>query len=137
VLDLFARKIVGWSVSDHMPATLVIEALEMAVSTRRPSSGLIFHSDRGVQYASREFKAALSAHGMLQSMSRIGNCWDNACAESFFSIMKEEMNIEEFIDLPDAVTQIFEYVELFYNSRRMHSTIGYISPNEYEKRQAA
>ncbi len=133
VLDLFARKIVGWSVMDTMPAGLVVSALSMAVQVRDPSPGLIFHSDRGVQYASREFRASLKKYGMIQSMSRKGNCWDNACAESFFSLMKEELGIEEFADLADARRQLFEYIELFYNSKRIHGTLDYLSPNDYEK----
>ena len=137
VLDLFARKIVGWSLMDQMPAALAVAALEMAVASRRPARGLIFHSDRGVQYASCEFRAVLEKHGMTQSMSRKGNCWDNACAESFFSLMKEEVGQEEFDDLADARGQLFDYIELFYNAKRIHGTLDYMSPNQYEKEHVA
>ncbi|MBZ0214511.1 MAG: IS3 family transposase, partial [Nitrospirae bacterium] len=137
VLDLFARKIVGWSVMDQMPAGLVVSALEMAVASRNPSRGLVFHSDRGVQYASSEFRCALRQQGMIQSMSRKGNCWDNACAESFFSLMKEELGPDEFADAGHVRLHLFEYIELFYNPIRIHGTLDYMSPNEYEKRYVA
>lgn len=137
VLDLFARKIVGWSVMDEMPARLAVSALEMAVAIRNPAPDLIFHSDRGVQYASREFRSRLKENGMVQSMSRKGNCWDNAPAESFFSLMKREIGIKVFADLEEARRHLFEYIELFYNSKRLHGTLGYMSPNQFEKLKAA
>lgn len=137
VLDLFSRKIVGWAVDDCMPAGLVVSALEAAVATRAPQPGLIFHSDRGVQYASREFRAALKTHRMKQSMSRKANCWDNACAESFFSILKEQLGATRFSHLEEARHCLFDYIELFYNPIRVHGSIEYMSPNEYENMMVA
>lgn len=137
VLDLFSRRVVGWSVDDRMPAQLAVSALTAAVVRRRPPAGLIFHSDQGVQYASRAFRLQLRRHRMVQSMSRRGNCWDNACAESFFSILKEGIGTDEFVDVDHAREVVFEFIELFYNARRVHGSIGFKSPNEFEVLSAA
>jgi putative transposase len=133
VLDLFSRRIVGWSMSQRIDRHLVIDALEMAVSNRRPPPGLIHHSDRGSQYASNEYQALLKEHGMVCSMSRKGNCWDNAVMESFFRSLKTELVYhEDFATRAEARAAIFEYVEVFYNRIRLHSSLGYLSPVHYE-----
>lgn len=137
VLDLFSRRVVGWSLDDRMPAELAVSALKAAVAKRQPPAGLIFHSDQGVQYASRAFRLELRRHRMVQSMSRRGNCWDNACAESFFSILKEGVGTDEFRDVGHARATVFEFIELFYNARRVHGSIGFSSPNEFEVLAAA
>jgi len=138
VLDSFSRKVVGWSMAEHMEASLVMDALRMALGRRpdRPSH-LVHHSDRGSQYASTAFRKLLSASGIECSMSRRGNCWDNAMAESFFAtIKKERIHHELYRTREDAIASIFEYIETFYNPERRHSSIGYVSPNEYEREHA-
>lgn len=137
VMDLFSRKIVGWSMKDSMEAEICISALRMAVHSRISEEGLIFHSDRGVQYASREFREELKMHGMIQSMSRKGNCWDNAVAESFFSILKNEMEFNVFLNSVEAKKYIFDFIEAFYNRKRTHSFLGYRSPDQFEKMTVA
>jgi len=133
VLDLFSRKVVGWSMKKHMETSLVLSALRMAYETRKPKPGLIFHSDRGVQYASIEFRQKLKEYHMSSSMSRKGDCWDNACAESFFSILKREFIYRlRFENQEDARLNIFEYIESFYNRQRIHSYLNYLSPEDYE-----
>lgn len=133
VLDLFSRKIVGWSMSCRIDRHLVIDALKMAVSNRRPPPGLIHHSDRGSQYASGDYQALLKEHGMICSMSRKGNCWDNAVMESFFHSLKTELvHHENFATRDEARAAIFEYIEVFYNRVRLHSSLGYLSPAHYE-----
>lgn len=133
VLDLFSRKVVGWAFDDHMRSSLLIDAFLMAVTTRKPAPGLIFHSDRGIQYAGRKFHKYAALYGVTQSMSRKGNCWDNSCAESFFrSIKTEFINKRRFLSMWDAKMSIFEYIESFYNTRRLHSHLGYKSPLEFE-----
>lgn len=135
ILDLYSRKVVGWWVSQRIDAQLVLQALFMALSTRLPPAGLIFHSDRGSQYASHELRSALANCHAVQSMSRKGNCWDNACAESFFKSLKVEwIGQSIFATRREARTAIFEYIEVFYNRRRLHSTLDYVSPEEYEQR---
>ncbi len=135
VLDLFSRRVVGWSMGSRIDAKLVLRAFSMAVTTRRPPVQLIFHSDRGSQYASQDFRDALSRCKARQSMSRKGNCWDNACAESFFKTLKVELIGDRiYATRQQAQTQIFEYIELFYNRERLHSTLDYLSPCDYEHR---
>jgi putative transposase len=133
VEDLFNRKVIGWSMSDAMPTELTTSALEMAVGRRNPSAGLIFHSDRGVQYASYKYQQLLRDKKMIQSMSRKGDCYDNACAESFFATLKKELiHGRKFKTRAEAKQAVFQYIEIWYNSRRLHSSLGYMSPNEFE-----
>jgi putative transposase len=133
VLDLFSRKIVGWSIGKTMTTQLTKSALKQAIGRRRPSEGLIFHSDRGVQYASYEYQQYMRENKIVQSMSRKGNCYDNACAESFFSTLKKDLiHGKKFRTREEAKKAIIEYIETFYNSYRLHSSLGYKSPNEYE-----
>lgn len=136
VLDLYSRKVVGWSMSSEMKTDLVLDALNMAVADRKPKPGLLFHSDRGVQYAAERFRARLKQLGMQQSMSRKGNCWDNACVESFFGTMKQEGCGILFKSRQEARVCIFDYIAGFYNPRRLHSTLGYLSPDRFERRVA-
>jgi putative transposase len=133
VLDLFGRKVVGWSMSHRIDRHLVMDALTMAVKNRRPPPNLIHHSDRGSQYASNDFQKLLDDHDMICSMSRKGNCWDNAVAESFFHSLKTELvHHEDFATREEARLAIFEYIEVFYNRIRRHSSLGYLSPADYE-----
>ena len=135
VIDLFSRKVVGWSMNDNMRVSLVNDALEMAIQRRNPPPGLIWHTDRGSQYASNNHKDLLKENGIIQSMSRKGNCWDNAVAESFFHSLKTEFtNHEIFETRAKANEMIFEYIEVFYNRERMHSSNNYLSPIEYEEK---
>jgi putative transposase len=134
VMDLFSRKIVGWELSRRMGEDLVCSALDMAFGCRRVKPGLIVHSDRGVQYRSHVYKRMLLKKGCVISMSRSGNCWDNAAMESFFSRFKVELvYAEKFYTMEQAKQNIFEYIEIFYNRKRRHSAIGYLSPWEFEK----
>ena len=131
VLDLYDRKVIGWSMLDTMNSTLVCNALEMAVNNRPPCEGLIFHSDRGIQYCSEEFRAAVKkcCPTVRQSMSRKGNCWDNACAESFFKTLKVELDVlEGNHSVKEVRAAVFEYIESYYNRKRRHSTLGYATP---------
>lgn len=133
VLDLFSRKVVGWAMADHMRTDLVSEALQMAILRRCPGEGLLHHSDRGVQYASDDYQKLLEDHQMMVSMSGRGECWDNACIESFWGTLKTELVNHEHYATRDAARQsIFEYIEVFYNRKRMHSSLGYISPEAFE-----
>lgn len=133
VIDLYSRKVVGWSMNDNMETSLIVNALEMACINRNPKPGLIFHSDRGSQYASYQFREVLEKKGFIQSMSRKGNCWDNAVAESFFHTLKtEELYFNKFNNKYQAKSCIFEYIELFYNRKRSHSYLGYLSPYQFE-----
>lgn len=133
VVDLFSRSVVGWSMNKRMTRQLVMDAMTMAIKRRRPSPGLIFHSDRGSQYASADFQALLAKHDMLCSMSRKGDCWDNAPVESFFGSLKQEMVFHQIYQARFHARQsIFDYIERFYNRRRLHSTLGYQSPADYE-----
>lgn len=134
VIDLYSRKIVGWSMANNMKAKLVNDALLMALWQRKPSRGLIWHTDRGSQYASHSHRTILQQHGIKQSMSRKGNCWDNAVSESFFHTLKTELtHHQRFKTREEAKTAIFEYIEVFYNKVRMHSANDYMSPVDYEK----
>jgi len=137
IIDLYSRKVVGWSMKNSLESSLATSALRMAVKHRNPDAELIFHSDRGVQYASEEFRVELKKYGMLQSMSRKGNCWDNAVAESFFSILKYEMEFNVFLNASEARKYIFDFIEVFYNRIRTHSYLGYVSPEEFEKQYVA
>ena len=133
VIDLASRRVVGWAMADHMRAELVCDALRMAVDTRRPAPGLVFHSDRGTQYTSAQFTNLLAEHKMLQSLSRPRQCWDNAVAESFFSSLKLELVDRRPWATRERVRRaIFEYIEVFYNRRRLHSSLNYLTPAEYE-----
>ncbi len=131
VLDLYSRMVVGWAVSAVIDRHLVIKALQMALKRRCPDSGLLHHSDRGSQYASEEFQKALEAHGITCSMSRRGDCYDNAAMESWFGTLKTELG-ESFDTHAEAKRQLFDYIEVFYNRRRRHSSLGYVSP-EFER----
>ena len=133
IMDLFSRKIVGWSIAETMSASLVCNALDAAVALRRPGAGLIFHSDRGSQYASKAFRRRLWRHRMLQSMSAKGNCYDNAVAESFFATLKKELvRNHAFETRAAARSEIFEYIEVFYNRQRSHSFLHYQTPTSFE-----
>lgn len=133
VIDLFSRKVVGWSMSDSLRSQIAMDALEMAISSRKPGSGLIYHSDRGVQYACNDYQKIIREAGICPSMSRKGDCWDNAAAESFFSTLKKELIYrKKFKTRSQARRDIFEFIEVFYNRQRMHSYLGYMSPVEFE-----
>jgi transposase InsO family protein len=133
ILDLYSRRIVGWAVSTRMNTALVLAALEMARRHRRPPPGLIFHSDRGVQYASREYRRALEAVAILPSMSRKATCYDNATMEAFWSTLKLELVYRrQFEDEAQVRQVLFEYIEVFYNRQRLHSALGYRSPADFE-----
>lgn len=133
VLDLGSRKIVGWSMAEHMETDLVADALQMALGRRHPPAGLLHHSDRGVQYASDAYQHLLASWGMTGSMSGKGNCWDNACAESFWATLKTELvHQAHYATRDQARAAIFEYIEVFYNRQRLHSTLGYLSPEAFE-----
>ena len=137
VIDLYSRKVVGWSMSSRMKALMVCDALKMAIWQRRPTAGLIHHSDRGVQYASLEFRQLLEANEFKGSMSRKGDCWDNAVVESFFGSLKQErVQWRSYQTRYEAQQDILEYISMFYNSQRLHSYLDYQSPNQYEKEMA-
>jgi len=136
VLDLFSRFIVGWAISAVNDRHLTIKALEMAVKRRCPAVGLLHHSDQGCTYASEDYQDVLEAHGITGSMSRRGNCYDNAVMESFFSTVKSELG-EHFDSHGDAKMELFDFIEVFYNQKRRHSTLGQISPAEFERRALA
>ena len=132
-MDLYSRRIVGWSLSDRLTADLVLDAWAMAVGRRRPPAGLLHHSDRGCQYASRAFREMLAAYGAVCSMSRKGNAYDNAPMESFYSTLKRELiHQKTYATRDQARTDVFEYIEVFYNRQRLHSTLGYQSPADFE-----
>jgi putative transposase len=136
VIDLYSRKIVGWSMASHMRAELVNNAILMAIWQRKPSKGLIWHSDQGSQYASNSHREILEQHHIIQSMSNKGNCFDNAVAESFFHTLKTELTHHcKFKTREEAKHEIFEYIEVFYNRIRIHSANDYLSPVEYEALQ--
>jgi transposase InsO family protein len=134
VEDLHSRRIVGWSMSSRIDSRLVVDALEMALAGRRPGTGLVAHSDRGSQYASEHYQRVLDEHGITCSMSRRANCWDNAPMESFFASLKKELTQGEiFPTREEARSSLFDYIEVFYNRTRRHSSLGYRSPIEYER----
>ncbi len=135
VLDLFSRRVVGWSMQATLARSLVIEALKMALRGRRPAVGLVHHSDRGSQYASHDYQALLKQYGIISSMSRTGNCWDNAPVESFFATLKKELvHQRRYRTRAEARADLCEYVEVWYNRQRRHSTLGYMTPVAYENR---
>ena len=137
VIDLYSRKIVGWAMSARNNRQLVCDALVMAIRHRQPKAGLMHHSDQGNTYTSTQYRELLSRHGMIASMSRKGNCHDNAVAESFFGNLKNEMAYHrDFMTRQEAKSAIFDYIELFYNRNRLHQTLNYKSPVEYEIMQA-
>lgn len=134
VMDLFSRKIIGWASAPAMPAELVCQALQMAIAARRPSPGLMVHSDRGSQYASDLHRGLLARHQLVASMSRKGNCWDNAVMERFFlSLKTERVWQRDYANLAEATLDITDYIVNFYNATRLHSTLGYRSPNDVER----
>ena len=136
VIDLCSRRIVGWAMADHMRAELCLDALDMAVLHRRPDAGLLHHSDRGVQYCCDAYRARLDALSFVASMSRTGDCYDNAAMESFWGTFKRELVYQQpggrFATREQAKRVIFEYVEVFYNRKRLHSSLGYVSPEQFE-----
>jgi transposase InsO family protein len=135
VIDLASRRVVGWALADHMRAELICDALRMAIAHRRPAPGLIFHSDRGTQYTSAEFTALLAEHQITQSLSRPRQCWDNAVAESFFASLKVELiDRRSWATRSQVRRAVFDYVEVFFNRRRLHSSLDYLTPAEYEAR---
>ncbi len=132
-MDLFSRLIVGWSMSSSLESTLVIDAMQMAIDRRSPQAGLVHHSDRGSQYASGPFRKLLEKHGVESSMSRTGNCYDNAVKESFFHTLKTELvHHEHYRTRDEARASVFDYIEAFYNRHRLHSTLDYMSPVDFE-----
>jgi transposase InsO family protein len=134
LLDLFSRRVVGWSVRERLDAELVLEPLRRAIALRQPSPGLLLHHDRGSQYASDAYRGELERHGMDLSMSRKGDCWDNAVSESFFASFKTEWVPEEgYASRAQARADVFRYIEEFYNRERRHSTLGLISPMTFER----
>jgi len=137
ILDLYSRTIVGWSMKNNMKKELVIDAWKMACKNRKPPKQILHHSDRGSQYTSKEYLELLREHDCQISMSGKGNCYDNACMESFFATLKAECADRTFTTRQEARTAIFEYIEIWYNRERLHSTLGYQSPLEYEMRGTA
>ena len=134
VLDLYSRRVVGWSMGQGLGVQLVVSAMLMAVLRRRPPRGLVLHSDRGVQYCCKSFRGTVQSWGMVQSMSRKGDCWDNACAETFFASLKTELVGDRiFATREQARREILEYIEVFYNRQRLHSYLGYVTPIEFER----
>ena len=133
ILDVYSRKVVGWSMASHLRSELVAAALEMAIRRRNPSAGLIHHSDRGAQYTALSFGKRLEQAGIVSSMSRVGSALDNAISESFISTLKSEIGASRYPDRQTARASIFEFIELFYNRVRRHSSLGYLSPAEYEQ----
>jgi transposase InsO family protein len=137
-MDLYSRMIVGWCVSKSLGHEMVLSALSRAIGRRRPPEGLLIHSDRGVQYCCEGFREVISQHKFVQSMSRKGNCWDNAVSESFIRSLKTELIYHiNLVDIDHAHQVLFEYIESFYNAKRLHATLGYVPPVEYETRQLA
>lgn len=138
VIDLYSRQIIGWSMDSHMKSQLVNDALVMAIWKRKPAAGLIWHTDRGSQYASDSHRRIIKGYRLIQSMSRKADCWDNAVSESFFHTLKTELTHHcKFKSREEARQAIFDYIEVFYNRIRIHSAIGYLSPVDYEKTQKA
>jgi putative transposase len=134
ILDLFSRRVVGWAMGTTLERSLVLSALSMAQTQRKPSAGLLCHSDRGSQYASHDYQNQLRAAGIVCSMSRKGNCWDNAPTESFFASLKRELvHRRKFATRQEAKTAIFRWIEVWYNRKRQHSSLGYLSPEEFER----
>jgi transposase InsO family protein len=138
VLDLFSRRVVGWAMAEHLGHELALAALDMAIAQQRPAPGLLHHSDRGVQYACRAYRQRLEAHDVVCSMSRKGDCWDNAPMESFYATLKGELiDQRDYATRDEARADVFQYVEGFYNRRRLHSAIGYLTPEQKAELAAA
>jgi len=138
VLDLFSRKIVGWSMATRLESRLAQRALLNAIQARKPRAGLMVHTDQGAEYYAANYQSILKEHGFISSMSRKGDCYDNAVMESFFHSLKvEELHHQQFDTRDEAQTAVFEYIEMFYNRQRLHSSIGYVSPVEFEERSVA
>jgi transposase InsO family protein len=134
ILDLYSRAVVGWAMSESLSRDIALRALDMALRSRQPLPGLVHHSDRGCQYASADYQHELATHGVVCSMSRKGDCWDNAVAESFFATLKTELvHDADFTTRAEARTAIFDFIEVFYNRRRRHSSLGYLCPVDFEK----
>lgn len=134
LVDLYSRKVVGWAMNHHMETTLVQDALQMALGRRSPSAGLMHHSDRGSQYASHTYQAMLANQGIVCSMSAKGECLDNAVAERFFGSLKgERTSLRHYATRREAWDDVIDYIEMFYNSKRLHSYLGYVSPNDFER----
>lgn len=133
VLDLFSRKIIGWSMREDLSSQGPLDALKMAFANRRPEPGLLFHSDRGAQYTCKEMHALIKSHGAIASNSRKGNCWDNAAKESFYGRMKAELSVTVFETKDAAREEVFEYIEMYYNRIRSHSALGYLTPEQAEQ----
>ena len=136
VMDLYSRRIVGWAMQPTLERSLTLSALEMAVAQRQPGPGLIHHSDRGVQYACGDYQASLTRYGMRCSMSRKGDPWDNAPQESFYGTLKGELTHDRHENRDQAHREVFEYIEVFYNRQRLHSSLGYLSPVAFEQQTA-
>jgi len=134
ILDLFSRKVVGWAMADHMEASLVEEALKMALLQRQPEAGLLHHSDQGRQYTSAAYQGRLANAHCQVSMSRVGNCYDNAAMKSFIGTLKTECATQPFATRAQARTAIFEFIEAWYNRQRLHSSLDYLSPAEFERK---
>jgi transposase InsO family protein len=134
LLDVYSRKVIGWSMSDRNDQPLVVAALQMAIEHRQPPAGVIHHTDRGQLYAAKQYRQLMADHGIVPSMGRKGDCYDNAVAESFFSTLKNELiHDRRYEDREQARSDIFDYIEVFYNRQRLHQSLGYISPTDYEK----
>lgn len=133
VIDAHSRKVIGWAIADHMRTDLIITALTMALQSRKPPPGVIFHSDRGSQYTSAQFRTFCEAHGVRPSVGKTGICYDNAVSESFFATLKKELvHLKPWPTLERLRTALFQYIETYYNRRRLHSTLGYRTPHEYD-----
>lgn len=138
MIDLFSRKVVGWATSGSVDTELVLRSLEMGIRNRRPAKGLVVHSDQGCQYTSRRFRQRLKSEGLRSSMGLVGTCWDNAVAESFFASLKKESGYEgRYISAEAAIRDVASYIEIFYNSIRLHSHLGYQSPSRFEESQTS
>lgn len=138
LVDLYSRRVVGWAMSRRNNQALITDALRMAIQQRRPEPGLIHHTDQGTLYTSSGYRALMAEHGMIASMSRKGDCWDNAVAESFFSNLKNELTWHTLYPTrEDARAAIFDYIEVFYNRQRLHQTLDYVSPMQYEEQHVA
>lgn len=137
VIDLYSRQVIGWGMAKKLSSELSIASLNMAISRRRPKAGLMYHSDQGMENACYAFRSQLEKHKITQSMSRKANCWDNAVVESFFHTMKLELSGERYATRAQARTRIFEWIEVFYNRQRLHSTLGYRAPAVYEQENAS
>lgn len=138
LVDAFSRRVVGWAVGTQLTAALPLRALARAITTRRPAPGLLHHSDRGIQYAATAYQTVLQQHGMIRSMSRRGDCWDNAVVESFFHSLKvERLHERRFVTPEQVEAEVGDYIERFYNRQRRHSTLGHVSPVVFELRHVA